>query len=93
MYHSRAHHSKINRQHDLCLRIIYPGKTALEKDSSVSIHKKNLQLKQAKARRQRPVNKANKGLSPLFLTELFEQKNKHQHALSIPDANSVSHET
>ena len=43
--HSRANHSKINRLHELCLRIIYSDNTSsfealLEKDDSVSIQQK-----------------------------------------------------
>ena len=72
MCHTRANHSKINRIHERCLRIIYSGKTSLfqallEKDCSVSIHNGNLQLLAIE------MYKASKGLSPLIMTELFEK--------------------
>ena len=49
MCHSRANNDKINRLHERCLRIIYSNKqssfeTLLEKDGSVSIHNRNLQI-------------------------------------------------
>ena len=49
MCHSRANSSKINRLHERCLQIIYSDKqslfeTLLEKDGSVSIHNRNLQI-------------------------------------------------
>ena len=49
MCHSRALNNKINRPHERCLRIIYNDKTStfkelLEKDKSVSIHYRNIQV-------------------------------------------------
>ena len=49
MCHIRANHSKINRLHERCQRIIYSDKTSsfealLPKDCSVSIQKRNHQL-------------------------------------------------
>ena len=49
MCHSRANNNKINRLHERCLRIVFSEKqssfeTLLEKDSSVSIHNRNLQI-------------------------------------------------
>ena len=49
MYHSRANNGKINRLHERCLQIIYFDKqssfeTLLEKDGSVSIRNRNLQI-------------------------------------------------
>ena len=46
--HSRANHSKINRPHERCPRIIYSDKSSsfealLEKDGFVSIHNRNFQ--------------------------------------------------
>ena len=48
MCHSRALNNKINRLHERCLRLVYKNKTStfkelLEKDSSVSIHYRNIQ--------------------------------------------------
>ena len=46
---SRTNNNKINRLHERCLRIIFSDKqssfeTLLEKDGSVSIHNRNLQI-------------------------------------------------
>ena len=49
MCHSRTNKRKIDRLHERCLRIIYNNKQSsfkelLEKDSSVSIHERNVQI-------------------------------------------------
>ena len=49
MCHSRTNNSKINRLHERCLRIVYNDKQSsfnelLEKDGSVSIHMRNIQI-------------------------------------------------
>ena len=49
MFHSRGINNKINRIHERCLRVIYNDKKSsfyelLEKDGSVSIHKRNLRF-------------------------------------------------
>ena len=49
MCHSRTNNRKINRLHERCLRIICNDKQSsflklLEKDNSVSIHQRNLQI-------------------------------------------------
>ena len=77
MCHSRANNGKINRLHERCLRIIYSDKqssfeTLLEKDGSVSVHNRNLQILAAE------IYKIKNDLSPLIVTELFEQRNE-QH--------------
>ena len=48
MCHNRTYNNKINRLHEICLRLIYNDKRSsfedlLEKDNPVSIHHKNLQ--------------------------------------------------
>ena len=75
--HSRANNGKINRLHERCLRIIYSDKqssfeTLLEKDGSVSVHNRNLQILAIE------MYKIKNDLSPLIITELFEQRNE-QH--------------
>ena len=70
MCHSRANNSKINRLHERCLRIIYSDKQSsfeelLQKDDSVSIHQRNLQVLATE------IYKVRKGLSPEIITELF----------------------
>ena len=49
MCHSRTNNSKINRLHERCLRIVCNDKQSsfnelLEKDGSVSIHMRNIQI-------------------------------------------------
>ena len=49
MRHSRTNNSKINRLHERCLRIVCNDKQSsfnelLEKDGSVSIHMRNIQI-------------------------------------------------
>ena len=49
MFHSRTDNIKINRLHERCLRIVYNDKQSsfnklLEKDGSVSIHMRNIQI-------------------------------------------------
>ena len=91
---SRANHGKINRLHERCLlRIIYSNKTSLfevllEKDGSVSIHNRNLQLLAIEM--DNPSNR----LSLTVVTELFEKKNERQYILrhnsqfTVPPVNS-----
>ena len=67
MCHSRANNGKINRLHERCLRIIYSNKqssfeTLLEKDGSVSIHNRNLQILATE------IYKIKNDLSPLTVT-------------------------
>ena len=73
---SRANNSKINRLHERCLRIIYSDKQSsfealLEKDGSVSIHNRNIQILATE------MFKIKNDLSPEIMTELFEQRNEH----------------
>ena len=77
MCHSRANNGKMNRLHERCLRIIYSDKqslfkTLLEKDGSVSVHNRNLQILATE------MYKTKNDLSSLIITELFEQRNE-QH--------------
>ena len=49
MCHSRANNNKINRLHEMCLRIVYNDKQSLfnellEKGGSVSIQMRNIQI-------------------------------------------------
>ena len=49
MCHSRENYRKIKRLHEICLRTTYNDKQSsfnelLEKDGSVSIHERNLQV-------------------------------------------------
>ena len=80
MCHSRANNGKINRLHERCLRIIYSDKqssfeTLLEKDGSVSVHNRNLQILATE------MYKIKNDLSPLIVTERFEQRNEQHEDL------------
>ena len=65
----------------------------IEKDDSVSIHNRNLQLLAIE------MYKSSKGLSPPFINKLFERKNEHQYNLRhnyqfpIPAVDSAYHGT
>ena len=94
--HSRANNGKINRLHERCLRIIYSDKqssfeTLLEKDGSVSVHNRNLQILATE------MYKIKNDLSPLIVRELFEQRNEQHYGLGknsqfiIPPIRTVYH--
>ena len=80
MCHSRANNGKINRLHEHCLRIIYSDnqssfETLLEKDGSISVHNRNLQILASET------YKIKNDLSPVIVTELFEQRNEQHYDL------------
>ena len=75
--HSCAYNSKTNRLHERSLQMIYsdkqsPFETLLEKDGTVSIHNRILQILASK------MYKIKNDLSSLIVTEPFEQRNE-QH--------------
>ena len=74
MCHNRTTNRKINRLHERCLRIIHNNKQSsfkmlLEKDSSVSIHDRNIQCLTTE------MYKVNNGQSPPVVSNIFTQKN------------------
>ena len=77
MCHNRTNNRKINRLHERCLRIIYNDKKSsfielLEKDNSVSIHQRNLQVLAIE------MFKVSNGLSPVLMNDILnEEVNKH----------------
>ena len=80
MFHSRIINKKINRLHKRCFRIIYCDKQSsfeilLEKDSSISIHEKNIQILATE------MYKVRKGMSPPQITELFTRRDEHPYNL------------
>ena len=80
MCHSRIIYKKANRLHEKCLRMICCYKQSsfeelLEKDSSVSIHERNIQILATE------MYKVSKGMSPPQVTELFEQRGEHPYNL------------
>ena len=73
MFNGRNIDKKINKIQERALRITYKDNTSqfkelLEKDNSVSIHQKNLQLLMIE------VYKTKNRLNPLFMIEIFEEK-------------------
>ena len=96
MCHSRAKNDKINRINEHGLRIIYSNKqslfeTLLENDGPVSVHNRNLQILATE------IYKRKNHLSPLIVTELFEQRNEQLYDLkknsqfTIPPIRTVYH--
>ena len=94
MCHSHIINKKINRLHERCLRIIYFDKQSsfeelLEKDSSASIHEKNIQILATET------YKVRKDMSPPQITKLFARRHEHpcnlRHNAEFlqPLANSV----
>ena len=82
MCHNRTTNRKINRLHERCLRIIYNDKQSsfkmlLEKDSSVSIHDKNIQCLATE------MYKVSNGLSPPIVSNIFTHKNCHPYNLRL----------
>ena len=80
MCHSRAKNNKINRLHERCLRKIYEDKAStfeqlLEKDSSVSIHTRNLRFLAVE------MFKVVKGLAPTIINDLFPLKETNNYNL------------
>ena len=80
MCHSRSNKSKINRLDERWLRIIYNGKQSsfkelFEKDSSISIHEKNVQILATEMYNIR------NNFSSLYMNETFEVWNKHSYNL------------
>ena len=72
----------LNRLCERCLRIIYGDKQwsfegLLEKDSSVYIHERNIQILTTKMYR------ASKGMSPPQITELFARRNEHLYNVRV----------
>ena len=97
MCHSRANNGRINRLYERCLRIIHSDKQSsfemlLEKDGSVCLHNRNLQILATEMYKIK-----NNVLSPLIVTELFEQRNEQHYDLrknsqfTIPPLRTVYH--
>ena len=92
--HSRTNNRKINRLHERCLRIIYNDKRSsfiklLEKDNSVSIHQRNLQILAIE------MFKVSNGLSPVLMNDIFKLRGEQTYNLRKlsqfyrPKVNSV----
>ena len=82
MCHSRAKNNKINRLHERFLRMIYEDKTStfeqlLEKNSSVSIHTRNLYFLTLE------MFKVVKGLAPTIINDLCLLKETNNYNLTV----------
>ena len=80
MSYSRTNEREIDRHHKIYLRIIYNHKKSsfkelLEKDSSVSIHERNVQILATE------IHNINNNLSPPFTNKTFEVRNKNSYNL------------
>ena len=80
MFHSRGKNNKINRIHERCLRIIYNDKKStfyelLEKDGSVSIHKRNLLFLSCE------MFKLKRDMAPELIKELILQIRQRKYEL------------
>ena len=94
MCHSRTLNNRINKLHERCLSVIYNDKKSLfqkllDKDKSVLIHNRNLQVLATE------MYKVTKGLSPNVFTNTFTPRNKpnynlrHNTCFKMPLVNSV----
>ena len=80
MCHCRINNTRINRLHKRCLRIIYNNKTSSfeniwEKDSSVSLHNRNLQVLATET------FKINRGIPSSIMKGIFERRAEHPYNL------------
>ena len=87
MCHNRTYNNKINRLHEICLRLIYNDKRSsfedlLEKDNSVSIHHKNLQALAIE------MFKVHTKTSPEIMQEVFQVKEQGNYNLIKSEAKS-----
>ena len=80
MCHRRDNNNKINRLHERCLRITYndkrsPFNALLKKDSSVSIHERNIKILAT------GMFKVSRNLAPPQMHEIFKLKDQPQYNL------------
>ena len=97
MCHSRTINNKINHLHERYLRVIYNDKIPsfkelLERDRSVPVHNRNLQILVTE------MFKVYNNITPPILTEIFNKRNpnyqqRHTSHFSIPPVRSVYNET
>ena len=78
MFHSRGKNNKIYRIHKRCLRIIYNDRKStiyelLVKDSSVSIHKRNLRFLACE------MFKLKRDMAPALMKELILPNRQHRY--------------
>ena len=97
MFHSRKMNNKINRLHERALRIAYKDYTSsftslLEKDRSVTIYQKNVQLLMAE------VLKTTNNLNPTFRDEIFLKRSvtynlRNTNTFLLPKVHTVNYGT
>ena len=97
MFHSRRLNNKINSIHERALRITYGDNVSsfqelLEKDNSVSIHHRNIQVLATE------MYKISKNLSPFIVTEIFQERTvsynlRSDNSFASRHVNSVYHGT
>ena len=95
MFHSRITNNKINRLHERCMRLIYGDKTSsfeelLQKDKSVSIHTRNLQMLATE------MFKVCRSMSPPIFSELFHGRDicynlRSNSNFAVPHVKSAFH--
>ena len=93
MCHSRTINNKINHLHERCLLVIYNDKISsfkelLERDRSVPIHSRNLQILATR------MFKVHNNIAPPIFTKIFDKRNpnyqlRHTLHFSIPPFRSV----
>ena len=93
MSHSRTINNKINHSHERCLRVIYNDKISsfkelLERDGSVPIHSRNLQILVTE------VLKVYNNIAPPIFTEIFNKRSTnyqlcHSSYILVPPVRSV----
>ena len=92
MFHDRASNNKINKIHEIALRIIHKNSTSnfqelLNKRNSASVHQRNLQLLLT------GIYKTVHNLCPTFMTQVFEEKdlpyNFRESSLTLPKAKTT----
>ena len=97
MFHSSKMNNKINRLHERALRIAHKDfcssfATLLEKDRSVTIHEKNLQLLMTE------MFKTINNQSPTFMNEIFPQRHaaynmRNSNTFTVPIVHTVKYGT
>ena len=97
MFHDRKIESKINKIQERALRIAYRNNTSqfkelLEKDNSVSVHQKNLQLLTIE------IYKTKNWLNPPFMIEIFGDKEvpyqlRSTSKLNLPKVRTTNYGT
>ena len=86
MFHDRNMDNKIHKIQERALRIAYGCNTSqvkelLERENSVSIHQKNLQLLMIE------IYKTRKRLNPSFMIEIFDEKTVPYQLRSMSNLN------